>query len=119
MDNGNPADIIYIFAIQQLKVDPEKLHPFESLLVNFSGDRVYPKGIVTLMVTVGFYPRQLTHHLDFLVVNYLSLYNMIIGRPTLNHWKAAMSIYYVKVKFPIENGVSKVKVDQVVAKECY
>ena len=84
IDNGSSADIIYLFAFQQLKVDPKRLRLFESLLVNFSGDQVYPKGIVVLMVTVGSYPQQLTRQLDFLVVDYLSLYNMIIGRPTLN-----------------------------------
>ena len=55
VDNSSFADIIYLFAFQQLKVDPKRLHPFESPLISFSGDRVYPKGIVTLMVTVGSY----------------------------------------------------------------
>jgi len=47
------------------------------------------------------------------------LYNVIIERPTLNHWKAAMSTYCLKVKFPKENEVGKVKGDQVLARECY
>ena len=55
IDNGSSMDIIYLSAFQQLKVDPERLRPFESPFVSFSGDRVYPKGIVTLMVTVGSY----------------------------------------------------------------
>ena len=48
-----------------------------------------------------------------------SSYNVIIRRPILNRWKAATSIYCLKVKFPIENGVGEVKVDQVLARECY
>ena len=55
VDNGSYADIIYLFAFQQLKVDHERLQPLESPLVSFNGDRVYPKGIVTLTVTVGSY----------------------------------------------------------------
>ena len=74
---------------------------------------------MTLMVTVGTHPRQLTRQLDFLVVDCLSSYNVIIGRPTLNRWKAATSTYYLKVKFPTENDVGEVKGDQVLARECY
>ena len=48
-----------------------------------------------------------------------SSYNVIIGRPTLNRWKAATSTYFLKVKFPTDNGVDKVKGDQVLARECY
>ena len=48
-----------------------------------------------------------------------SSYNVIIGRPILNHWKVATSTYCLKVKFPTENGVGKVKGDQVLAKKCY
>ena len=70
------------------------------------------------MVTVGSYPLQLTKQLDFLVVDCPSSYNVIIRRPTLNHWKATTSMYYLKVKFPIEQGIGKIKGDQVLAREC-
>ena len=74
---------------------------------------------MTLTITVGTHPRQLTHQLDFLVVDYPSSYNVIIGRPTLNRWKAATSTYCLKVKFPTDNGVGEVKGDQVLAREYY
>ena len=57
MDNGSSVDIIYLFAFQQLKLDPRRLHPFDSPFVSFSGDRVYRKGIVTLTVIMGTHPR--------------------------------------------------------------
>ena len=53
VDNGSSADIIYLLAFQQLKLNPKRLRLFESPLVSFNGDKVYPKGIVTLTVTVG------------------------------------------------------------------
>ena len=74
---------------------------------------------MTLTITVGTYPKQLTRQLNFLVVDCPSSYNVIIGRPTLNRWKLATSTYFLKVKFPIENGVGEVRGDQVLAKECY
>ena len=48
-----------------------------------------------------------------------SSYNVIIGRPTLNRWKAATSAYCLKVKFPTGNGVGEVRGDQILARECY
>ena len=73
---------------------------------------------MTLTVIVGSYPLQITKQLDFLVVDCSSSYNVIIGRPTLNHWKVATSTYCLKVKFPTKNGIGKVKGDQVLAREC-
>ncbi|XP_065626129.1 uncharacterized protein LOC136066174 [Quercus suber] len=119
VDNGNSVDIIYFSAFQQLKLDPRRLHPFDSPLISFSGDRVYPRGIVTLTVTVGTYPKQLTRQMDFFVVNCPSSYNVIIRRPALNKWKASTSTYCLKVKFSMEDGVGEVKGDQVLARECY
>ena len=119
VDNGSSANIIYLPIFQQLKLDPKRLRPFESPLVSFSGDRVYPRGIVTLTVTVGTQPRQLTRQLDFLVFDCPSSYNVIIGRPTLNRWKAAISTYCLKVKFPTNNEVGEVRGDQIIARECY
>ena len=85
VDNGSLVDIIYLSAFQQLKVDPKILRPFESPLVNFSGDKVYPWGIITLTVMVGSYPFQVTNKYNFLVVDSPLSYNVIMGRPTLNH----------------------------------
>ena len=84
LDNGSSTNIIYLSAFQQLKVDQKRLRPFESLLISFSGDKVYSRGIVTLMVTVGSYSLQVTNKHNFLVVDSPSSYNVIIGRPTLN-----------------------------------
>ncbi|XP_065632981.1 uncharacterized protein LOC112035103 [Quercus suber] len=119
VDNGSSADIIYFSAFQQLRLEPKRLRPFDSPLVSFSGDRVYPRGIVTLTVTVGTDLKQLTRQIDFLVVDSPSSYNVIIGRPALNKWKASTSTYCLKMKFPTDDGVSEVRGDQVLARECY
>ena len=61
----------------------------------------------------------MTNKHNFLVVDSPLSYNVIIGRPTLNHWKATTSTYCLKVKFPTEQGVREIKGDQVLARECY
>ena len=75
VDNGSSADIMYMTAYQQLRVDPKKLRPFNSQLVSFSGDKIYPKGIVT----AGAHPTQVTIRVDFLIIHCLSSYNVILG----------------------------------------
>ena len=55
VDNGSSVDIIFLPAFQQLKLDPGRLRLFDSPFVSYSGDRIYPKGIVTLTITVGTY----------------------------------------------------------------
>lgn len=80
---------------------------------------MYPKGIVALAITIRIHPQQVTRQLGFLVVDCPSSYNVIIGRPTLNCWKAATSTYCMKVKFPTEYGVLEVKGNQILARECY
>ena len=70
-------------------------------------------------MTAGLYPLKVTEQLNFLVVDYPSSYNVIIGRPTINRWKAATLTYCLKVKFPTKHEVGEIKDDQVLARECY
>ena len=76
-------------------------------------------GTITLPMVVGAYPQQVTKNVNFLVVDCSSSYNAIIGKPTLNSWKAVTSTYHLSVKFPMEYGVGEVQGDQLVARECY
>ena len=78
-----------------------------------------PIGIVTLPVVVGSYPQQVTKSVNFLVVDCSSSYNAIIGRPTLNSWKAITSTYHLSIKFPTECGIGQVQGDQLAIRECY
>ena len=90
-----------------------------SPLVGFGGTKVQPVGTVTLPVVVGTYPQQVAKDVNFLVVDCSSSCNAIIGRPTLNSWKAVTSTYHLSVKFPTENRVGEIQGDQLVARECY
>uniref|UniRef100_A0A2N9F6A1 Uncharacterized protein n=1 Tax=Fagus sylvatica TaxID=28930 RepID=A0A2N9F6A1_FAGSY len=53
VDNGSSADILYLPAYQQMRLDKDKLRPMDAPLVGFTGDKVCPVGIVTLPITVG------------------------------------------------------------------
>ena len=100
-------------------INRARLTPTNTPLVGFGGTRVLPLGAITLSVTVGDYPQQILQDVTFLVVNCSSTYNGILGRPTLNSWKAATSTYHLMIKFLMEYGIGELRGDQVAARECY
>ena len=119
IDNGSSADIIYLPAFQQIKLDKKRIRPFTSPLVSFTGDRIVPRGIVTLIVIARTYLAQVNKEIDFLIFDCPLKYNIILGRPALNRLRAVMLTYHLKVKFPIAHGVGEIRGDQVLAREFY
>ncbi|XP_075665785.1 uncharacterized protein LOC142635531 [Castanea sativa] len=100
VDNRSSVEILYYLAFQQMRIKREWLVPTNAPLVGFGGTRVYPLGMVTLPVTVGDYLQQITKDVTFLIVDCSFAYNAILGRPTLNSWKAITSTYHLMIKFP-------------------
>ena len=119
VDNGSSADILYYPAFQQTNLGRDQLRLMHSSLVGFGGMKLQPVGTITLLVVVGAHPQQVTRNVNFLVVDCSSSYNAIIGRPTLNSWKAITSTYHLLVKFPTEYGVGEVQGDQLEARKYY
>ena len=102
-----------------MKLDKIRIRPFTFPLVSFTGDRIVPRGIITLIVIASTYPTQVTKEIDFLIVDCLSTYNIILGRPALNKLRVATLTYYLKVKYPTAHGVREIRGDQVLARKCY
>ena len=105
--------------VKKMRINKELLRPVNVPLIRFGRMKVLSVGTISLLVVVGSYLRQINKEVNFLVVDCSSSYNVIIGRPNLNSWKAATSTYHLSVKFPIEYGIGEVQGDQLVARECY
>ena len=94
IDNGSSADILYYLAFQQMRIDKKQLVPINAPLVGFGGTRVFPLGAVTLSVTVGDYPQQITKDVTFLVVD---LVDSTAGYELLSFMDAFSSYNQIKM----------------------
>jgi hypothetical protein len=119
VDNGNSAEIIYWSVIQQMGISRDRIKPFGSPLVGFTGEQVQTMGVISLPITYGTSPRDSTIMVDFLVIDQPFAYNAIIGCPALNKLRAITSTYHLMMKFPTKNGIGELKGNQAVVRRCY
>ncbi|KAL2247814.1 UNVERIFIED_CONTAM: hypothetical protein Sindi_2633700 [Sesamum indicum] len=119
VDNGSSVDIILMEVLNKMDLYNAKLAPVAAPLVGFGGSEVQSLGTINLPVSIGEEPRRRTLMVKFLVVSTPFAYNVILGRPGLNSFKAIVSTYHGKMKFPTPNGVGEVSCDQMEARRCY
>ncbi|KAL2253357.1 UNVERIFIED_CONTAM: Retrovirus-related Pol polyprotein from transposon [Sesamum indicum] len=119
VDSGSSADIILKNVIDKMGLENLRLEPVKTPLVGFGGSEVTSLGMIELPVSIGDEPRRRTTMVKFLVVDTPFAYNVILGRPGLNSFRAVISTYHMKVKFPTDRGVGEVACDRKEARKCY
>ena len=80
VDGGSGAEVMYPDLYKGLRLKPENLMPYNSLLMNFDEKLVIPKGMIRLPIQTG--PEIV--EVNFIVVDTYSPYTAIIGRPWLH-----------------------------------
>ena len=95
------------------------LYPFHTSLVGFGGGSINFLGWVKLPLTLGMEPHQTTVRQDFIIVNCHLPYNAILGYPTLGKIIAISSTYHLMMKFLTSTGISEIRGDQKVSRQCF
>ena len=111
---------MFCVTFNKLQLSPDQLRPYNSCLFDFAGDQVEVRGHVELRMTFSNGTSSRKISIRYLVVNVVSAYNMILGRPSLNRLGVVALNRHMKMKLPsLEGGVIVIKSDQKAARKCY
>ncbi|XP_057808699.1 uncharacterized protein LOC131023171 [Salvia miltiorrhiza] len=93
----------------------------DSPLYGFTGKSITPLGSLELPMMWENEEASRTRILKFLVVDSPKpSYNIIVERPAMNAFQAIISMYHLKMKFPLEGGrMGKIVGNQITSKECF
>ncbi|XP_015964967.1 uncharacterized protein LOC107488709 [Arachis duranensis] len=120
LDPGSSADVLFYSAFSKMNLSEKLMQPSSGELVGFSGERVPIKGYIWLRTTMGNDLLSRTLDIQYLIVDYPSPYNIILGRPALNVFRAVISTYHLCVKFQAQGGkIVTIHYDRQQARECY
>ncbi|XP_073046154.1 uncharacterized protein [Primulina eburnea] len=119
VDNGSSVNVILKEVLIQMDLHEYQLEAVETTLFGFSGHSVYPGGEITLPLILGTGDLRKTVMIVFTVVDALSSYNIILGRPAMNEMRAIASNDHQKIKFPVRGRVEEVRGDQSSSRRCY
>ncbi|XP_021722850.1 uncharacterized protein LOC110690331 [Chenopodium quinoa] len=120
IDGGNTANIIYISAFNELKLDRKYLKRVSYKFTGFNGSGLTSEGIIELSVRVGERSRRRDVRAEFLVINSPSPYNMIMGRPLIHKIGGVVSTYHLAMAYTTNEGLSaKLRGSQKIAQQCY
>ncbi|XP_016199133.1 uncharacterized protein LOC107640090 [Arachis ipaensis] len=120
LDPSSSADVFFYSTFRKMKLSEHTILPSLGELVRFSGERISILSSIWLKITMGDHPLSETKDVQFLVVDYTSPYNIIIGRPFLNSFGTIVSTIHLCVKFQVQDDqIAIIHSYQIEARQCY
>ncbi|XP_073120902.1 uncharacterized protein [Henckelia pumila] len=119
VDSGSSVNVLFQEAFEQMDLQGYELSPVKTALYGFAGHTVQTQGEMLLPITLGSGDEKRTVMTRFTLVEAPSSYNVILGRPAMNSFKAGASAYHQKIKFPVGDKVGEVQGDQPSSRKCY
>ncbi|XP_034219224.1 uncharacterized protein LOC117630638 [Prunus dulcis] len=113
-DEGSAANILQLTVIQQMGLET-KINKLARSLTGFNGATTVTVGTIDLDV----YSPPVISLQTFMVINEVSPYNGILGRPWIGKINVITSATHQKIWYPIPGGgVGQINSDQAMARKC-
>jgi hypothetical protein len=104
VDTGSASDIIFVKAFRQMQEQDDKIHDATYPLCGFGGRQIVALDKITMSITFGYVHNTRTEQVLFDIVDMEYHYNAIIGRGTLNVFKAILHPAYLCMNIPSDQG---------------
>ncbi|XP_042446353.1 uncharacterized protein LOC122031291 [Zingiber officinale] len=118
IDTRSFVNVLFKNAFEGMQIDTSELQPVVTSFYGFTGNKVQPMDLIKLVISLGSKPLVRTWRSTFIVVESPFSYNVILGRPTLHKFRAAISTFHQKMKFPVGDQVGEVKGEQLISHRC-
>ncbi|XP_074290559.1 uncharacterized protein LOC141617274 [Silene latifolia] len=115
IDGGSSVNLIMLDILKAMKIKEDQITKKFSVLVGFNGETRNTLGEIYLPT----YVKGVVSYERSGVLDCLSSYNVILGRPWIHNLKAVPSTYHQCVKIPTEWGIATIKGEHKSAQECY
>ncbi|XP_021808476.1 uncharacterized protein LOC110752181 [Prunus avium] len=114
VDEGSAANIPQLSVIQQMGLEP-KISKLAKSLTSFNGATSITIGTIDLDV----HSPPVVYSQTFMVIDEVSPYNGILGRPWISNIEAITSALHQKIRYPIPGGgIRQINSDRAMARRC-